>query len=97
MLYGYWSYVWAAFGAFVPFLRTQFHIDYSTSALHFSALAVGPFISGFWGDKILSFLGLSKTIIGGMSIVLLGLLLVVTGNQLAYTICGALLVGLAAT
>ncbi len=93
LLYGYWSYIWAAFGAFVPFLRTQFNIDYSTAALHFSALAVGPFISGFLGDKILRSLGLSKTIATGLSIVLFGLLLVVTGDQLAYTICGALLIG----
>lgn len=93
LLYGYWSYVWAAFGAFVPFLRTQFNIDYSTSALHFSALAVGPFISGFLGDRILSSLGLSKTMIGGMSLVLMGLFLVVAGDQLVCTICGALLVG----
>lgn len=93
LLYGYWSYVWAAFGAFVPYLRTQFNIDYSTGALHFSALAVGPFIAGFLGDKILRALGLSKTIAGGMTIVLFGLLMVVTGNQLAYTIGGALLIG----
>jgi fucose permease len=93
LLYGYWSYVWAAFGAFVPFLRTQFQIDYSTAALHFSALAFGPFIAGFVGDKILRGLGMSKTIACGLSLIMFGLLSVVAGNQLLYTIGGALVIG----
>jgi fucose permease len=93
LLYGYWSYIWAAFGAFVPYLITEFKIDYSTAALHFSALALGPFISGFFGDKIIRGLGLAKTISSGVSIMLVGLLLTVVGQDLFCTISGALLIG----
>ena len=93
LLYGYWSYLWAAFGAFVPFLITEFKIDYSTAALHFSALAFGPFITGFFGDKIIGKLGLSRTIKTGVAIMLGGLLLTIAGRELWCTISGALLIG----
>lgn len=93
LLYGYWSYLWAAFGAFVPFLISEFKIDYATAALHFSALAFGPFVSGFFGDKIIRGLGLAKTINLGILIMLGGALLTITGRELWCTISGALLIG----
>lgn len=93
LLYGYWSYLWAAFGAFVPFLITEFKIDYATAALHFSALAFGPFVSGFFGDKIIRGLGLSNTIKTGIAIMLGGVVLTITGQELWCTIGGALLIG----
>lgn len=93
LLYGYWSYLWATFGAFVPYLITEFKIDYSIAALHFSALALGPFLSGFFGDKVIQRLGLAKTIASGISIMLVGLLLTVIGRNLYCTISGALLIG----
>lgn len=93
-LYGYWSYLWGAFGVAVPYLRTQFHMDYSTSALHFSALAVGPFLAGFFGERVTSFLGLAKTVYLGNAIMMAGALLLVYGFNPACTIGGAFLIGL---
>lgn len=91
--HGYWSYVWAAFGAFVPFLRTEFNIDYSTAALHFSALALGPFLAGFIGDKVIHRFGLTRTISCGLAVVLIGLASVLIGWLPAFTIGGAWLIG----
>ncbi|HEY9785372.1 MAG TPA: MFS transporter [Candidatus Obscuribacterales bacterium] len=92
-LYGYFSFVWAAFGAFVPYLRTELNIALSIAALHFSALALGPFISGFVGDIILRRLGEAKTIVTGVSIMLSGVILTMVGVHPAVTIGGAFLIG----
>jgi len=93
LLYGYWSFLWAAFGAFNPYLRAEFQIDYSTAALHFSALSLGPFLSGFFGDKLIRALGLTKTIASGLVLMMIGMVSVVAGRQLAFTIGGAFLIG----
>jgi len=93
LLYGYWSYLWAGFGAFIPYLRSEFQIDYATAALHFSALAMGPVVSGFCGDKIIRSLGLSRTILSGVVLMLAGVGLVVAGPNVASTIGGAWLIG----
>lgn len=92
-LYGYWSYVWATFGAFVPYLRSELSLDYSQAALHFSALAFGPFISGAFGDKIIRALGLTKTISLGLVLMMFGLVAIVCGANLYSTIGGAFLIG----
>lgn len=93
IMHGYWSYVWAAFGAFVPFLRSEFNVDYSTAALHFSALALGPFMAGFIGDRVIHKLGLTKTISCGQAVVLTGLALELFGWNPVFTIGGAWLIG----
>jgi fucose permease len=93
LLYGYWSFLWAGFGAFVPYLRSQFHIDYATASLHFSGLALGPFISGFFGDKIIARLGLARTVAAGVGLMVVGLWMSVAGTVVASTVGGAFLIG----
>ncbi len=93
-VYGLWSLLWSAFGAFIPYLRSEFHMSYSTAALHFSALALGPFLAGFFGDKLISSWGLSRTVLIGTLGMAVGFFLVIFGLDPVSTITGALFVGL---
>ncbi|MBX9690920.1 MAG: MFS transporter, partial [Cyanobacteria bacterium] len=94
IIYGLWSFLWSAFGAFIPYLRSEFHMSYSTAALHFSALALGPFLAGFFGDRVINSLGLSMTILMGTLGMAFGLILLVCGWNSAITIGGAFFIGL---
>jgi fucose permease len=92
-LFGYWSYVWAAFGAFVPFLRSEMHLSCSAAALHFSALATGPILAGLTGNLIIVRAGQRRAILSGAMAVAFGTALVVFGQSLVATISGATLIG----
>src|ERR1700728_3330400 len=53
-LYGFWSFAWGLFSPLMPFLRAELKLNYSTAALHFSALALGLLIAGLSGSRILA-------------------------------------------
>lgn len=92
-LFGYWSFVWGAFGAFVPFIRSDMHLSASEAALHFSALAIGPILAGFTGNFIISRAGQRTVILSGTGAVVAGTVIVVFGKVLSATVFGAWLIG----
>lgn len=77
----------------MPFLRAELGINYGQAALHFSALALGVFIAGIVGHKVIQVLGLAGTITVGVSAIIIGIICVLLGGTATVTIGGALLVG----
>jgi fucose permease len=66
-------------GPAVPFLRTEFHLDYGTAALHMSAFALGQMACGLMATLWIRRFGLRKVLWGGM----LGILVGISGLVLA--------------
>lgn len=92
-LMGAWAYLWAGFGVYVPHLRDEMHLSCSMSALHFSALALGPLLSGILGYRILSRAGKPAAVAAGTLVMLSGGLMVALCHNLFATIAAAFLVG----
>lgn len=93
LLYGYWSYVWGLFGPLMPFMRSELKLDYATAAYHFSALALGPLMAGLVGYRVISYVGPPRVVWIGLSMIVAGVLAVLTGPNQYLTIFGAWLIG----
>lgn len=72
-LLGLYAFLQNAIGPAVPFLREEFHLDYTFAALHISAFAVGMVASGFLAPRIIAKIGLGRALWGGQLGTLLGL------------------------
>jgi fucose permease len=66
-------------GPAVPFLRAEFHLDYSAAAMHMSAFALGQMMSGLLAPLVIRRLGIHRSLWGGM----LGILVGISGLVLA--------------
>ncbi|HEX2908922.1 MAG TPA: MFS transporter, partial [Phototrophicaceae bacterium] len=48
----YYSYLQASLGPMIPFLRAELNLNYALAGLHLSAFALGMFVAGSTGDRI---------------------------------------------
>ena len=78
-LLGLFSFVQNMIGPAVPFLRAEFHLDYSVAALHMSAFALGQMACGLMASLWIRRFGIRKVLWGGM----LGILVGISGLVLA--------------
>jgi len=72
-LLGLYAFLQNAIGPAVPFLRAEFHLDYTFAALHISAFAVGMVASGFLAPRVIAKIGLGRALWGGQLGTLVGL------------------------
>src|SRR5262245_41273754 len=94
VLIGEYCFMIAALGPFMPFLREEQHLNYTVSALHFSAWAFGIVLAGAFGHRIIRRLGRNGAIwICGAGVPLSALSFILANNPIV-TICGAFVGGI---
>lgn len=72
-LLGLYAFLQNAIGPAVPFLRAEFHLDYTFAALHISAFAVGMMISGVVAPWLMRRYGVHMALWGGQIGTLVGI------------------------
>jgi len=72
-LLGLYAFLQNAIGPAVPFLRAEFHLDYTFAALHISAFAVGMILAGLVGPAFIRCFGVQWALWGGQLGTLVGL------------------------
>ncbi len=72
-LLGLYAFLQNAIGPAVPFLRAEFHVDYTFAALHMSAYAVGMMVAGVTAPWVIRRFGSHMALWGGQFGTLLGL------------------------
>lgn len=97
ILAGLCSFVASSLGPLMPFLRSELKFNYTITAYHFSAFALGVLISGTFGDKVLDLLGRKKALWAGLAGVASGVAILILGKAAAITISGIFLAGLCAS
>jgi len=72
-LLGLYAFLQNAIGPAVPFLRAEFHLDYTFAALHISAFAVGMILAGLLAPMFIRRFGIQWALWGGQVGTLVGL------------------------
>ncbi len=72
-LLGLYAFFQNAIGPAVPFLRAEFHLDYTMAALHMSVYAIGMIVAGLGGPAFIRRWGLQAALWGGQIGTLVGL------------------------
>ncbi|HEY9754832.1 MAG TPA: MFS transporter [Oculatellaceae cyanobacterium] len=93
VLVGAYCYLIAAFGPVMPLLSGELHLNYTLTAAHFSAYALGVLTAGSTGDKFMSRLGRNTVLWGCSFLMLLGTVLIISTHHPLFTIIGAWVVG----
>jgi fucose permease len=93
LLVGNYCYTMAALGPLMPFLRSELQLSYTIAAYHFSAWALGSLFAGTFGDRVVSALGRSRTIVFMGTSYLVGVTIIIVGHSAPFTIFGALVCG----
>ena len=72
-LLGLFAFVQNMIGPAVPFLRAEFHLDYSAAAMHMSAFALGQMMSGLLAPLVIRRFGIHRALWGGMLGIFVGI------------------------
>ncbi len=72
-LLGLYAFLQNAIGPAVPFLREEFHLDYTFAALHMSSFAVGMIMAGATAHAIIRRIGTHAALWGGQLGTLIGI------------------------
>lgn len=90
----YFSYLQAALGPLMPFLRAELGISYTVAGLHFSAFALGMILAGLVSVPTTQKWGRNFNFWGGAIGMSAGALSLALSHQAPLTIASALLLGL---
>jgi fucose permease len=93
VLVGLYCYLIAAFGPVMPLLAGELHLNYTMTAAHFSAYALGVLTAGSTGDRFMSRFGRNTVLWTCSFLMLLGTMLIITAQHPLFTILGAWMVG----
>lgn len=96
-LLGLFAFLQNAIGPAVPFLRAEFHLDYTMAALHISAFAMGMVLSGFGSPAIIRRVGVGRALWGGQVGTLIGLSALVLAPTPWVSLAAILFAGLTGT
>ena len=96
-LLGLYAFLQNAIGPAVPFLRAEFHLDYTFAALHISAFAVGMVVAGFLAPVVIRQGGVRKALWGGQLGTLAGALLLVVAPAPWVSLIAILIAGVTGT
>lgn len=89
----YYAYLQAALGPLMPFLGDELALNYTTRALHLSALALGMIVAGLTANAAARRFGRRLVFWGGGAGMALGTVLLVIAKVPALTIAGTFLMG----
>jgi MFS family permease len=90
----YFSYLQAALGPLMPFLKADLGMSYTIGGLHFSAFALGMILAGFMSTQIAKTWGRSVSLWTGAGGMMVGALCLTLSRQTPLTIASVLLMGL---
>ena len=90
-LLAFFSYFLNILGPITPFLKSELHLSYTISSLHFTAFASGILLIGFGGNWIISRIGRWLSLWIGAFGMSLGAILLMIGNTPVVTIGAAFL------
>jgi len=93
LMLGYYSYQQATLSPAEPFIRAELGLNYSVSALHFTAMSFGMVLAGLFTDRAAARWGRKAVFWGGGGGMALAGLLLIVGRQVSVTIPAALLMG----
>jgi fucose permease len=94
MLIGTVAFMLSSLGPLMPFMRAELKLNYSISALHFSAFAFGLVVSGLVGDRFMRVLGRQKTLWLAGTCAVIGIITMCSFYQPIFTVSGTWLAGL---
>ena len=94
LLVAFYGYFLNILGPLTPFLKSDLHLSYTVSSLHFSALAVGVLITGLGGNLIIERLGRWRSLWVGVFGMSLSALILTFGTTPWLTIGACFLMGL---
>lgn len=94
---GLYAFLQNVIGPAVPFLRAEFHLDYTFAALHISAFAVGMVTAGFVAPAVIRWGGIRKALWGGQIGTLAGALLLVAAPAPWVSLVAILIAGVTGT
>jgi fucose permease len=97
VLLGLFSFALCMIGPAIPYLKIEFKLDYTMSALHLSMFAMGMVVSGFLSPPLLDRLGLFRGLWGGIFGMVLGAVLLVLAPSPWLTLLSILLMSLTGT
>src|SRR5690349_9543026 len=86
LMLGYFAFMISTLGPLVPFLRAELNLNYSVTALHPSAIALGLILAGITGDRFVTRFGRRAVFWSGSLGVSLGGIALILGQQPAVTI-----------
>jgi fucose permease len=89
----YYAYLQAALGPLMPFLGDELELNYTTRALHLSALALGMILAGLTAAAAARRFGRRLVFWGGGAGMALGAVLLVAARLPALTIAGTFVMG----
>lgn len=96
-LLGLYAFLQNAIGPAIPFLRAEFHLDYTMAALHISAFAIGMVLAGLAAPRLLHRIGLAAGLWGGQAGTLAGLTLLVLAPAPWVSLIGIVFAGFTGT
>lgn len=96
-LLGLYAFLQNAIGPAVPFLRAEFHLDYTFAALHISAYAVGMMVSGVVAPTVIRRFGVHMALWGGQVGTLAGLTVLVLAPSPWVSLAGILFAAVSGT
>lgn len=97
LLLGLFTFSMGLIGPVVPYLRQEFHLDYTLAALHMSLFAVGMVAGGLSAAPLMERLGVMAGLWGGLCGTMAGLLLLVLAPSAWLTLAAMLGMSLFAT
>ena len=97
LLLAYYTFLEAALGPLMPFLRAEFALNYTSGGLHFSAFALGMILAGISGDSLTRRRGRTVVFWGGAAGMAIGALGLVLAGQVALTIAASFVMGFLGT
>lgn len=89
----YYAYGQSSLGPIVPFLRDELRLNYTVSAFHLSAFAVGMMLSGLTADRFAQRWGRRVVFWGGGAGMAVGAVLLTLGQNVIVTITSSFIMG----
>jgi fucose permease len=89
----YYAYMQSSLGPIVPFLRDQLQLNYTVSAFHLSAFAVGMMLSGLTADRFARLWGRRIVFWGGGAGMAVGAVLLTLSQNVVVTISSSFIMG----
>lgn len=90
---GYYAYLQSIMGPVVPFLRAELNLNYTVSAFHLSAFAVGMMLAGLSADRLALRWGRYGVFWFGGAGMALGAVLLSLGQTVSVTILSSFIMG----
>lgn len=94
LLLGYYAFLQGGLGPLMPFLRSELRMSHTLGGLHVSAFSLGSIVVGVVGDRVTRALGRRWALWLGAAGMGAGALTLVLAQFVAFTLLGALLMGL---